>query len=979
MPKKPLIRVDVSWQTPKILFLGADTFLGSNFLRQLLGSQLEIWTVVNSQKGLEAHPHLKVFSLAQDWLSALPEKIDYFVDFLNFSDSCRIAQEKNSRLLSVVDQEQKGLVLDKEENGLDWRLAKTSFVFGPTEKLEELTFLNKVLLKAVLNEKITLPFSELGHIYPLYITDCCNFLEQALFSPAMEKKEMLLVGKKVSWQRFLDYLEKRSQFTNGIRVDTDLVLPEINSAKENELKEDFGWEPLVSWKKGVDKTLQYFFQKKEKKELDFAPKEFLPKKEESKKEEKEYFKPRVVSTKLPKPKKLLKKKKRDPSLAIDQNFWDQEPEQALPLPLSPIIVKARWQEEEVKTEPKQEVVKIPALEEKAPKQFKKRRVSWLIPAFALMLLGYLFTPFLAGGFYLGLAYFQLAGGLKNSQNYLWKEAGAQAQKAELYFDQVFSFWQAGLGQKGLSLAQSGKKASSVLSQAGALADLGLELNRALWQGEGDAFLVGDKIRIQEEALSRRVNLLSAELAGGGNNFNFLIKRSNLIDWQEKIAKAQEILAKSEKMLVGFDWWLGQKEPRRILIVFQNNMELRPTGGFIGSLAILEVSNGKISQFKVEDVYTVDGQLAGHVEPPLVLKNILGESGWYLRDSNWSPDFPTSAEKISWFYQKETGASVDAVISLNLDSARKILSQIGEVYLADYNEKINADNLFAKAEFYSETNFFPGSTQKASFLSALAGQILAVTQNTPDQVAYPLAQAVLDSLEEKEILISTTDPEINQALQANNWDGRIKSVTLGKQSSFSDYLFLVEANLGVNKANYFLRRSLNLLIDPSQEKINHVLQINYENTSQSTSWPGGEYKNYLRLFLPLGTSIDRVIIYDPLKGKEDSQKIIVRDELDQEREKEKLVLGFLVEVPINSRRVVEVEYSQKINLPQDGWHYLLYLQKQSGMGNSPLKVAIILPEGFKPLQTSRPAVLDQEALIFEGLFTSDWPLALELSR
>jgi len=957
MPKRPLVRVDVSWQAPKILLLGADTFLGSNFLRQLLGKQLEIWTVVNQAGKIETKPHLKIFSLAQDWLSALPEKIDYIVDFLNLSESFDLAFKSKARLLTVWDEEKGSLKLEREKNQLDWRVVKTAFVYGPTSDLGQLTFLNQVLVSAVLNEKITIPFSQTGQVYPLYLTDFCAFLEQALFSPVLENQELVLVGKKVSWQNFLNYLEKKAQFTKGVRVEPDLVLPEIKDKEQKFLQKEYDWKPETNWQRGVDKALQFFFQKKEKGELrpNLVPETSLPVRES--------VKARVV--KAPRP--VLAEP------VIDRDFW-QEPEKKTKKRLKkkktkvlePVVIRASWQKEEERFE------KI------EKKEVKRRpfRLFWSLPLLMLLILAYLFSPWFLGGAYFGLGSWRLYQSLGASKLNRWPQTATKALSAQRLFEKSLSY---GVGQRLLALARTGKRGARVLEQVAGLSETGLVLTQAIWQEEGETELPGEQLLVNQESLTRELSLLEAELAGKTDFLPFIISRQ-LSSWREMINKGQLILTKSGRLLANLDWWLGEEKPRRFLIVFQNSMELRPTGGFIGSLATLEMSGGKLAQFKVQDVYTVDGQLKGYVEPPLPIKKILGESGWYLRDSNWSPDFPTSAAKIAWFFQKETGQAVDGVIGLNLQSAQKIISQIGEIYLPDFAERINADNLFAKAEFYSEASFFPGSQQKASFLTALIEQLLAIVQNTPGQVWQPLSKSLWGSLEEKELLLWTTNESVNQALMINNWDGRVKSTVINLPNSFSDYLFPVEANLGVNKANYFLRRTLSLLVEVEESgKFDYLLQLHYENTAQSTKWPGGAYKNYLRLLLPLGAEINRVIVFDPLVGKENSRRIISRGEITQSQEKDKMSVGFLIEVPINSRRTVEVSYSRKFSFNDDGWHYLLYLQKQSGIGDTPLTVLISLPKDLKPLQISQAATLTDQGLVFEGQFGSDWPIAIEFSR
>lgn len=97
------------------------------------------------------------------------------------------------------------------------------------------------------------------------------------------------------------------------------------------------------------------------------------------------------------------------------------------------------------------------------------------------------------------------------------------------------------------------------------------------------------------------------------------------------------------------------------------MELRSTGGFIGSFAVLSFENGKLYDMPIYDVYDADGQLKGHVEPPKPIKNILGEANWYLRDSNFDPDFPTSARRAEWFMKKTLNLDLDGTIAVNVNT------------------------------------------------------------------------------------------------------------------------------------------------------------------------------------------------------------------------------------------------------------------------------------------------------------------------
>ncbi len=402
-----------------------------------------------------------------------------------------------------------------------------------------------------------------------------------------------------------------------------------------------------------------------------------------------------------------------------------------------------------------------------------------------------------------------------------------------------------------------------------------------------------------------------------------------------------------------------KEKRSYLFLLQNNMELRPTGGFIGSYALAIFENGKLLDFQVEDVYTADGQLRGHVEPPEAIKKYLGEAGWFLRDSNFDPDFPKTAKQVEWFFQKETGRAVDGVIGINLFVAQKILEALGPVKLSEYNETITADNLFERAEYHSEIGFFPGSTQKRDFLASLTAQIFQEFKQTKKWLE--IGKAMWQSLEEKQILVFLNDESAQKVFSQYYWDGSIREA--------SDYLMVVESNFGVNKANYFLKRKLNLEIGLGEE-IEEKLMIIYQNDSPGQTWPGGNYKNYLRVYTPLESQL--------LEVKIDEESLDLA-KVDIFSSSGKTVFAFLVEVPVGVEKKVSLRYKIPLKLEDIIPSYSLLFQKQSGMGNDPLRVFISYPSFLKAGKMTSEALTGPQAILYNTNLSRDRVFIVEFTR
>ena len=191
---------------------------------------------------------------------------------------------------------------------------------------------------------------------------------------------------------------------------------------------------------------------------------------------------------------------------------------------------------------------------------------------------------------------------------------------------------------------------------------------------------------------------------------------------KQLAPFANLVSKAQTMSILLPGMVGLEGSKNYLILLQNNMELRPGGGFIGSFARVSFAEGKLKKLDVNDIYAIDGQLKVHVEPPKEIRDDLGQKDWFLRDSNWESDFPTAARQAEWFYTKETGERVEGVIALDVSAMEELLTSIGSLDLADYKENITAENLFEKAVSHAELSFFPGSQAKKSFLTALTSEL-----------------------------------------------------------------------------------------------------------------------------------------------------------------------------------------------------------------------------------------------------------------
>ena len=399
-----------------------------------------------------------------------------------------------------------------------------------------------------------------------------------------------------------------------------------------------------------------------------------------------------------------------------------------------------------------------------------------------------------------------------------------------------------------------------------------------------------------------------------------------------LEEVNQLLSYSKKFTEILPQILGFAEPKTFLLLFQNNSELRPTGGFIGSFGWLTFNKGRLVEFKTEDVYTADGQLKGYVPPPEPLKKYLAQENWYLRDSNFDPDFSVNAQRAEWFLKREMNLNFDGVFAFDLNSVAEILRGIDGVYLTDYGENITADNLFLKTQVTAEEGFFPGSTQKKDFIGSLTRNLFI--KLTSSKIAWAkLLKGMKSSLDEKHTLLYFHNEIAQQTVEEAGWGGRVAGISCQQKDCFADYLMVVEANLGINKANFLVDRKAQLNLKQTSGKLVHELSVNYTNESPEKVYPGGSYFSYTRILIPKEASVIDLSLSGEALAKED----ITFDEYQ-----DKLSVGFPMRINANSKMQVRLVYSIPL-VTEKITNLELLVQKQPGIKAYPLEISIATPE------------------------------------
>jgi hypothetical protein len=434
--------------------------------------------------------------------------------------------------------------------------------------------------------------------------------------------------------------------------------------------------------------------------------------------------------------------------------------------------------------------------------------------------------------------------------------------------------------------------------------------------------------------------------------------------------------------------LGMKEEKTYLILFQNNMELRPGGGAIDAYGILKFNMGKIKEFIVHDIYEADQQLRGHIEPPFAIRRYLSSEHWYMKDSNFDINFIKAASSSSNFLMVETGQKTDGVVAVDAAFLKGILHAIGPVYVDEYRKNINENNFYELLLASTKEQPLTSSAQRKSLLGPIV-RAVAIKAMEKKESYLSVAQVIFDALIQKHLLFAFKG-DLQNMFTVNGWSSSLWDERKNSESTLNDFLEVNEANLGLNSVNYFIRRQIIQKITISNlGNVSEEVEINYKN--ESAFWPGGEYKNYLRIVLPKNVSLSEVwindvsqdvvnAIVDPLIYEAKNFKPPQGLEIEKTSQDEKTIFGFLVKVPPGKITKIKLKYNLSENINKlNVFSYNLKLFKQPGVDNIPYSFSLVYPSSFAVVKNSEGMIRENDKIMFAGKIIEDKNLIIDFAK
>lgn len=470
----------------------------------------------------------------------------------------------------------------------------------------------------------------------------------------------------------------------------------------------------------------------------------------------------------------------------------------------------------------------------------------------------------------------------------------------------------------------------------------------------------EKIDIETKLLNEHLQILINKLPPWSNE---------LQESKNSLRQTSQIFRLIQEIQPYFDNIFAKGTEKKYLLLFANNMELRPGGGFIGSFAILKIKDYALHDLEFFDVYDADGQLVSHIDPPKPISKFLNQTHWFLRDSAFTGDFVKNFKESELLLEQEIGETdFDGGILITTTGVQNLLKSVSSLYIPDFKESITSDNFYIKAQLYAEEDFFPGSQQKKSFLSSVAYQILF---GLKDASLPSLFTQFERSLDQKQLVMYSKDINLQTLFEKNYWSGRIlqPSCTISDAlHCIPDYLFPLDANLGVNKANFYTSNpiKLDVRIDKSGNITNSYTVI-YTNNSHKGVFPGGTYKNYFQLLIPPNSFIESIKIDD-----------VTLDEYDESNFEYKTI-GFLISIEPQKSKSVQITYKLPTTIISGNGTYQLILQKQIGSQNADFQFTFFYPKNMTITRHNLSSLAKDSEIIYNTSVSSDKIFLIEFEK
>jgi len=436
--------------------------------------------------------------------------------------------------------------------------------------------------------------------------------------------------------------------------------------------------------------------------------------------------------------------------------------------------------------------------------------------------------------------------------------------------------------------------------------------------------------------------------------NFLPAKpgSRLTNIKNSIDQLESFVVDTKPLLLVLPEIMGQSTEKKYLILFQNDKELRPTGGFITAYAVFRVNKGVIASEGSDDIYRLDDTLLKRIPAPEpILKYLPNVSSLNLRDSNLSADYLASMKQFEELYQStQAKKEIDGIISLDTEFVLSMLRVLGPIdaygakFTTDEVEACACPQIIFELERFADQPVAYERGSRKDIIGVLMQAMMDKAFNAPKSTWPNLLGTTITALREKHLLLYFHDNSSQEAVEKLNFAGRLNEYD-------GDYLHINETNFAGAKSNLYIQEKVKQTVKKDKDgNLNKKVTIEYKYPRRGDNCSlerkgglclAGIYRDWIRIYVSKGSKLIKASGTEvALTATEDLGKTVFE--------------GFFTIRPEGTAKI-ELEYTAPVKV---NGQYKLLIQKQPGVKGHTYEV-----EAFGKKQKSFPLDTDKE-LIFK---------------
>ncbi len=316
------------------------------------------------------------------------------------------------------------------------------------------------------------------------------------------------------------------------------------------------------------------------------------------------------------------------------------------------------------------------------------------------------------------------------------------------------------------------------------------------------------------------------------------------DLEDMGVKDQSKFEAYRQLLAQLPFLLGTQKPAQYALLFQNNTELRPTGGFWGAYGQLTLESGlqsSVSSGPLSDLVLKPNSNQAPKDIESIVNSITGEppSAYFI---NSVSDFAQPAKSVSQAMEQKIGQAPIGVVAVNIPAIKALLKITGPIEVKDFGQ-INANNI--EQSLVYELNIQNPDPKLYDEHKTILGEIgsdlvtKAYAKNPAKLISWLAKQS-----QGKNILLYSENKDVQAAAEKLEVDGSFNKT--------GNFIHLEELNFG-GKQSSFISRSVKVE-KTGDNSYKAIINYNYKNNVEAGKLKYPAAKLLVRLRLPSNTEL-----------------------------------------------------------------------------------------------------------------------------